>query len=143
MVPAVRTKYLSNPMSIFRTAPRDPADDFLTQMTKIGVALVHARTGLDPRSIVLRTSKFGLSAGADDDDACSIRPLAFKTLVGKGHADFSSSLQQDSHHYFTHLLEVMDLAEAGSADRLPSEVISSQSDSTQENDSVEGFGEDF
>ena len=33
-----------------------------------------------------------------------IRPAIFKTLMGKGHPDFSTGQQQDAQQYFTHLL---------------------------------------
>lgn len=49
-----------------------------------------------------------------------MRPLRFKTLVGRGHVDFSTALQQDSCHYFMHLIEIMDHAENTVEGRLPS-----------------------
>jgi uncharacterized UBP type Zn finger protein len=41
-----------------------------------------------------------------------IKPQMFKTLIGKGHPDFSSKRQQDAQEFFLHivnLLEVVDL----------------------------------
>mgnify|MGYP000971680036 CR=1 FL=1 len=34
-----------------------------------------------------------------------IRPAIFKTLMGKGHQEFSTGQQQDAAQYFSHLLE--------------------------------------
>ena len=36
-----------------------------------------------------------------------LRPIGFKTLVGKGHEEFSTMKQQDSEEFFTHLLKVL------------------------------------
>ncbi|EAU87111.2 ubiquitin carboxyl-terminal hydrolase 14 [Coprinopsis cinerea okayama7 len=36
-----------------------------------------------------------------------IRPAGFKTLIGKGHEEFSTMKQQDSEEFFTHLLTVL------------------------------------
>ncbi|KAA6426280.1 MAG: ubiquitin carboxylterminal hydrolase [Trebouxia sp. A1-2] len=47
-----------------------------------------------------------------------VEPQAFKSLVGRGHADFSSGHQQDAREYFQHLLEVMTRAERTSMQRL-------------------------
>lgn len=36
-----------------------------------------------------------------------VRPMGFKTLIGKGHEEFSTMRQQDSEEFFTHLLKVL------------------------------------
>lgn len=36
-----------------------------------------------------------------------VRPAGFKTLIGKGHEEFSTMKQQDSEEFFTHLLKVL------------------------------------
>jgi ubiquitin carboxyl-terminal hydrolase 5/13 len=36
-----------------------------------------------------------------------VRPQAFKSLVGRGHAEFSSARQQDVADYLQHLLELL------------------------------------
>ena len=51
-------------------------------------------------------------------DVWSVRPWSFRSLVGHGHPDFASFHQQDSHHYFTHLLDVMDRSEKADRCRL-------------------------
>ena len=40
-----------------------------------------------------------------------IRPQIFKTLIGKGHADFQTGQQQDAREYFLHLLDKITKAE--------------------------------
>lgn len=36
-----------------------------------------------------------------------IKPAGFKSLIGKGHAEFSTMKQQDSEEFFGHLLQVL------------------------------------
>ena len=36
-----------------------------------------------------------------------LRPMGFKALVGKGHAEFATMKQQDSEEFLAHLLEVL------------------------------------
>jgi ubiquitin carboxyl-terminal hydrolase 5/13 len=36
-----------------------------------------------------------------------VRPMGFKTLIGKGHEEFATMKQQDSEEFFTHLLTVL------------------------------------
>lgn len=36
-----------------------------------------------------------------------IRPVTFKAVIGKGHAEFSTMRQQDSEEFFTHLLNTL------------------------------------
>jgi len=110
MVPAVRERYLSNPELIFMTSTSDPSDDFFTQMAKLGTALVEGKTGKTPAED---------EDGKVDTDAWNVRPLSFKTLVGRGNVDFSSMHQQDSAHFLMHLLEIMDIAEKAADRRLP------------------------
>lgn len=43
-----------------------------------------------------------------DADPPGISPLMFKTLIGKGHADFSTKRQQDAQEFFLHILNLMD-----------------------------------
>ena len=40
-----------------------------------------------------------------------IRPAIFKTLIGKGHQEFSTGQQQDVRQYFSYLLEKMFISE--------------------------------
>lgn len=53
------------------------------------------------------TPHFAHTPGSEDDAvrANAVRPLSFKALVGRGHAEFSSARQQDAMEYFQYLLE--------------------------------------
>ena len=62
-------------------------------MAKLGVALTTARTGEADES----NTQNGLTSKAKSESKTvgqSVRPLAFKSLVGRGHSEFSSGRQQ-------------------------------------------------
>jgi len=115
-----KTKYASNADAFRRTAsPEDPANDPLTQLAKLADGLVsgdYAPTALGP----VGQAKDAPPAAASEaeEDGGKVRPRMFKTLVGRGHAEFSTGRQQDAAEYFQHLLEFFDRAERGAADRL-------------------------
>ncbi|WIA38798.1 hypothetical protein OEZ86_002085 [Tetradesmus obliquus] len=60
----------------------------------------------------------GGAAGSELQEANSVRPAAFKALVGKGHPEFSSGRQQDAAEYLTHLLQLISRSEHAAAARL-------------------------
>lgn len=47
-IPALQEKYVWTADALYTSAPAQPADDFLTQMAKVGVALTQGRTGAPP-----------------------------------------------------------------------------------------------
>eukprot|EP00879_Flechtneria_rotunda_P013944 GHRR01014563.1.p1 GENE.GHRR01014563.1~~GHRR01014563.1.p1 ORF type:complete len:792 (+),score=390.35 GHRR01014563.1:178-2553(+) len=51
-------------------------------------------------------------------EANSVKPAAFKALVGRGHPEFSSGRQQDAAEYLLHLLQLISRAEHAAASRL-------------------------
>lgn len=130
-LPEVQQRYVSRASEIFDSAPSDASQDLLTQMAKVGVALVNGRTGKTPAAAAAATeaeaepmdtdqttttaaaaattaaaTAVGTAAGASAaaggggqsdtaaQEANSVRPAAFKVLVGKGHPEFSSGRQQ-------------------------------------------------
>lgn len=38
-----------------------------------------------------------------------IRPFMFKSLVGKGHPEFSTKRQQDAEEFFSHLMTLVEV----------------------------------
>lgn len=38
-----------------------------------------------------------------------IRPQMFKTLVGKGHPEFSTKRQQDAQEFFLHIINILEV----------------------------------
>ena len=103
-VAAYETRYCTGAAQIFASSPKDPTDDFTTQMAKIAVGLVTDR----------------YAKKSPEDPIAAVQPRMFKQLVGKGHPEFSTGRQQDAVEYFQHLLEVMTRAERAGADRVPS-----------------------
>jgi ubiquitin carboxyl-terminal hydrolase 5/13 len=91
--------------AIFAAAPACPADDLRAQLAKLASGLLGARYA---------PGGAGATPGSGGDGASSsggISPGMFKSLVGRGHAEFSSSRQQDVVEYLAHLLERLDAAE--------------------------------
>ncbi len=43
----------------------------------------------------------------------AVRPQSFKTLVGRGHSEFSTGRQQDALEFYTHLMELVRLGGGG------------------------------
>lgn len=82
-LPQLQERYASAADKIFESAPSDLAQDFITQFAKVGVALAG-----EPH-------KSGACQNGNDT-ALQVTPVAFKTLVGKGHPEFSSNRQQVS-----------------------------------------------
>ena len=82
--------------ALFAGAPANPADDVRVQLAKLAAAL--------------RGERYARRTEADDARP-GIRPAMFRALLGRGHAEFASSRQQDVVEYFQHLLERFDAAE--------------------------------
>jgi len=45
----------------------------------------------------------------NSDAQLGIRPLAFKSVVGKGHPEFSTKKQQDAQEFFLHIINVLEV----------------------------------
>ena len=102
--------------ALFASAPREPApgggggggvrEDLLAQTAKLVAGL--------------QTGAYGLAAGAAPatpepapGGPCGyVVPRVFRTLVGKGHPDFSSGAQQDAQEFLAHLLALYTRAHA-------------------------------
>ena len=51
-------------------------------------------------------------------EANAIPPRRFKTLVGKGHPEFSTGHQQDACEFYIHLMQLLERAEHKAGDRM-------------------------
>lgn len=60
----------------------------------------------------------GGAAATAAQAANSVRPAGFKSLVGRGHPEFSSARQQDAAEFFGYVLELLNRAEHANAGRL-------------------------
>ncbi|RWS15264.1 ubiquitin carboxyl-terminal hydrolase 5-like protein [Dinothrombium tinctorium] len=86
------------PNSIFENSAIDPTNDFNAQMAKIAYGLF--------------SGKYSIECKRDDGlpsvDQKGIKLNMFKTLVGKGHPEFSSKRQQDAQEFFLHLINLIE-----------------------------------
>ncbi|XP_042235263.1 ubiquitin carboxyl-terminal hydrolase 5-like isoform X2 [Homarus americanus] len=86
----------------------NPAEDFNVQMSKLAHGLLSGRYAVAPDTI---------DENLDTDDLQpGISPLMFRTLVGKGHAEFSTKKQQDSMEFLEHIIKMTACNSAGAAD---------------------------
>ncbi|KAK4872646.1 hypothetical protein RN001_014675 [Aquatica leii] len=97
-IPDFVRKYVNGASNIFdQSNMLDAADDFSVQMAKLGVGLVSGKYSVPPPE-----------GSPHDADSPGISPLMFKTLVGRGHADFSTKRQQDAQEFLLHLLTLLE-----------------------------------
>jgi ubiquitin carboxyl-terminal hydrolase 5/13 len=89
--------------AIFGACSGDPTQDFFTQLAKLGAGLCCGDYSAPPPPA-------DAAAAAGQPDEQGVRPKIFKMLVGKGHAEFSSSKQQDAQEYFIHLIDKVERA---------------------------------
>jgi len=95
----------------------EPQGDVLLQCAKVVSALRGGKYVLPAAALVGR-------AAADSDDglyetagdatqaaAATLAPRAFRSLLGRGHAEFSTPRQQDAAEYLAHVLEALRRAE--------------------------------
>jgi len=74
------------------TQAKDPTDDFLVQMAKLAKGLLSG------------DYSFSESQGSDVILTPGIRPWMFRSLIGKGHVEFSTKRQQDAQEFLLHLV---------------------------------------
>jgi ubiquitin carboxyl-terminal hydrolase 5/13 len=107
--------------TLFTTAPREPApgagggggvrEDLFAQTAKLMAGLHDAAYGADvaapPPPPPGAAKELEPAPGA----ACGyLVPRVYRSLVGKGHADFSSGAQQDAQEFLAHLLRLYERA---------------------------------
>jgi len=110
-LPEVQLRYQGNAQIFFQTSPEDPTQDFLSQMAKL-------TDGLHSGKYCTLPDDASEEAKAN---ALVVAPRMFKSLVGKGHPEFSSGRQQDAAEYIQHLFEFMSRAEFANAPRMGGE----------------------
>ncbi|KAI1891586.1 hypothetical protein AGOR_G00145310 [Albula goreensis] len=120
-IPEFQRAYVGNLQRIFDYSPLDPTQDFATQMAKLGHGLLSGQHSKPPvkselieqvmkeeRQVLVWHQQKGIS------------PRMFKTLVSKGHPEFSSNRQQDAHEFLLHMINLVERNSAGSEN--PSDV---------------------
>ncbi|GAX82603.1 hypothetical protein CEUSTIGMA_g10029.t1 [Chlamydomonas eustigma] len=123
-IPEIRARYVDLGDHIFRTAPSEPANDMAAQLAKVSRALALGLTGRAlpgaPSSSSMDTDQPAAVQATEDDlvKANAVRPYMFKSIFGKGHAEFSSGRQQDALEYFQYMLEQISRIEHANGERL-------------------------
>ncbi|XP_064461115.1 ubiquitin carboxyl-terminal hydrolase 5-like [Ornithodoros turicata] len=100
-IPEFQKKYYDESDSMFDNAPADPTQDFSVQMSKLAVGLLSGEYSKAP-------THDGSKASSEDEEQPGIKPMMFKTLIGKGHPEFSTKRQQDAQEYFLHFLNLVE-----------------------------------
>ncbi|KAI0562705.1 Ubiquitinyl hydrolase [Gracilaria domingensis] len=122
-IPEVEHRFKDHAQTLFDSAPEDPTGDLLAMMAKIAVGLLSDRYS-KPIPLYEKDPEVadGLRLSSTTSEHYgSVKPFMFKTLVGKGHSEFSTSRQQDASEFFQHLLDKLSRAERTGKARLQSD----------------------
>ena len=90
-----------------------PSDDMTLQLCKLASGL-HSDRYLKEAEVVRSTMEKPYNMEEDEfrkklkEEEIYISPMAFKSLAGKGHPDFKTSLQQDASEYLAHLFNLLE-----------------------------------
>ncbi len=99
-VPDFVRKYFDNRISYVRNSSVDPSNDFNFQMSKLSYGLLSGNYSIDPTTQPEIQNIVCPPKG--------IKPTMFKSLIGRGHAEFSTKRQQDSHEFLIYLLQLIE-----------------------------------
>ncbi|XP_076451842.1 ubiquitin carboxyl-terminal hydrolase 5-like [Babylonia areolata] len=102
-VPDFKHRYVDKMQDIFTHTTSNPTSDFNVQMAKLGSGLLAGDYSKPPPE----------SAGDFLPPPSGIRPQMFKTLVGRGHPEFSTKRQQDAQEFLLHLLSMVERTSRG------------------------------
>lgn len=102
-IPDFQQRYVAKMEQIFTSLSSDPTSDFTVQMAKLGHGLLSGDYSKPPPE----------SAGDFIPPPTGIRPQMFKTLVGRGHPEFSTKRQQDAQEFLLHLLAFIERTSRG------------------------------
>lgn len=119
-IPEIEHRFKDRSTHLFETTMDDPSEDLLAMTAKLAVGLLsdryvkpiplYERDSLSPEGLRIAMSP--------SEQHGKIRPFMFKTLIGKGHPEFSSSRQQDASEFFQHFLDKITRAERAGLKRL-------------------------
>lgn len=105
-LPEFKHRYGDRCDLIFSKAPADPTRDFDTQMAKFADGVLSGKYSPLPDKERDETTD-----PKEDQDQDGIAPQMFKSVIGRGHPEFSTNRQQDAQEFFMHLLSLMDRTE--------------------------------
>ncbi|KAL8584111.1 hypothetical protein ACOMHN_011726 [Nucella lapillus] len=102
-IPDFRHRYVDKMQEIFASTTTNPISDFSVQMAKLGYGLLSGDYSKPPPE----------SAGDFMPPPTGIRPQMFKTLVGRGHPEFSTKRQQDAQEFLLHIISMIERSSRG------------------------------
>lgn len=97
-LPEFEQKYVRVHDQHAQLSQQDPSGDFNFQMAKLGYGLLSGRYSIQPAS---EENKILQAPNG-------IKPTVFKSLIGRGHPEFSTKRQQDAHEYLIHLFQLIE-----------------------------------
>nr|CAG4636782.1 EOG090X0181 [Ceriodaphnia reticulata] len=92
-VPEFQQRYFHDAEVIFNAADTNAYQDFNVQMSKLAVGILSGRYSLPVDD-------------AENPSQQGIKPSMFKSLIGRGHPEFSTKRQQDAVEFLLHLINV-------------------------------------
>nr|CAG4643021.1 EOG090X0181 [Ilyocryptus agilis] len=92
-VPHFQQRFFQDASAIFDAAGSNPWEDFNIQMAKVAVGILSGRYSKP-------------IAGDETQHQQGIKLSMFKSLIGKGHPEFSTKRQQDAVEFLLHLINV-------------------------------------
>ncbi|KAK6177619.1 hypothetical protein SNE40_015681 [Patella caerulea] len=101
-IPDFQKRYYGKLEEIFGNASGHIPDDLNVQMAKLGHGLLSGEYSHPPKD-----------SGDTIAPPPGIRPQMFKSLIGRGHPEFSTKRQQDAQEYFLHLINVIQKSSRG------------------------------
>lgn len=102
-LPTFQERYLTSFFTHTTSCYADPSTCFECQMSKVADGLLSGRYSV-PRVAPPATDSTDTPGPIFQE---GIRPIMFKSLVGKGHSEFSTMKQQDAGEFMKHLFEVI------------------------------------
>lgn len=124
-VPQIAYRYTNRSKQIFESAPADPTQDLISMMAKLSMGLLTDRYTKPVKLYEkdeINEGKIRLSSKKiEDEEYGNIKPMMFKSVIGKGHSEFSSGRQQDASEFYQHFLDRITRAEHGGKQRLLSD----------------------
>lgn len=93
-IPDFVERFVTNSDQYLSKFPPNPTEDFNIQMSKLGSGLLSGKYTASPENV-------------NNGEVAVVAPAMFKTLIGKGHPDFSTNTQQDAQEFFAHVINVL------------------------------------
>ncbi|CAG8563601.1 127_t:CDS:10, partial [Paraglomus occultum] len=107
-------RYFSTATEHFVTCTNNPAECLQCQMAKMADGLLSGRYSKPVKCVD--------DDGKEHTKQEGIKPAMFKSLVGKGHEEFSTMRQQDAFEFFQHLVTKIERNEHATGNRDPTRI---------------------